>query len=41
MRRIAVVADKLEAGGRVIPCRSPVITIGDAGHQVALIGGTA
>lgn len=40
-RRIAVVADKLEPGGEVLPCSGPVITIGDAGHQAALIGGTA
>lgn len=41
MRRIAVVGDKLETGGEVLPYSGPVFTIGDAGHQVALIGGTA
>ncbi len=41
MRRIAVVGDKLETGGEILPYAGPVFTIGDAGHQVALIGGTA
>ncbi|WP_233874648.1 PAAR domain-containing protein [Paraburkholderia adhaesiva] len=41
MRRIAVVGDQLETGGQVLPYSGPVFTIGDAGHQVALIGGTA
>ncbi len=40
MRRIAVVGDKLETGGEILPYSGPVFTIG-AGHQVALIGGTA
>jgi hypothetical protein len=41
MRRIAVVGDKLETGGEILSYSGPVFTIGDAGHQVALIGGTA
>jgi hypothetical protein len=41
MRRIAVVGDKLETGGEILPYSGPVFTMGDAGHQVALIGGTA
>ncbi|WP_341316679.1 PAAR domain-containing protein [Paraburkholderia sp. IMGN_8] len=41
MRRIAVVGDKLETGGQILPYSGPVFTMGDAGHQVALIGGTA
>lgn len=41
MRRIAVVGDKLETGGEILPYSGPGFTIGDAGHQVALIGGTA
>lgn len=41
MRRIAVVGDKLEGGGRILPYSGLVFTIGDAGHQVALIGGIA
>jgi hypothetical protein len=41
MRRIAVVGDKLETGGQILPYGGPVFTVGDAGHQVALIGGTA
>lgn len=41
MRRIAVVGDSLERGGQVLPYAGPVFTIGDAGHQVALISGSA
>jgi hypothetical protein len=41
MRRIAVVGDKLERGGEIRPYSGPVFTVGDAGHQVALIGGYA
>lgn len=41
MRRIAVVGDSLERGGRILPYVGPVFTIGDAGRQVALIGGSA
>jgi hypothetical protein len=41
MRRIAVVGDKLETGGEILSYSGPVFTIGDAGHQVALSGGTA
>lgn len=41
MRRIAVVGDKLKGGGRILPYSGAVFTIGDAGHQVALIGGIA
>lgn len=40
-RRIAVVGDKLEHGGHILPYSGRVFTIGDAGHRVALIGGTA
>lgn len=41
LRRIAVVGDSLEHGGQILPYTGPVFTIGDAGHQVALIGGQA
>ncbi|WP_414706656.1 PAAR domain-containing protein [Ralstonia sp. UBA689] len=41
MRRIAVVGDSLERGGEIMPYAGPVFTMGDAGHQVALIGGQA
>lgn len=41
MRRIAVVGDRLEYGGEILPYAGPVFTVGDAGHQVALIGGQA
>ncbi|CAB3804686.1 hypothetical protein LMG28614_06057 [Paraburkholderia ultramafica] len=41
MRRIAVVGDSLERGGEILPYAGPVFTIGDAGRQVALIGGSA
>jgi hypothetical protein len=41
MRRIAVVGDSLERGGEILPYAGPVFTIGDAGRQVALIGGAA
>ncbi|MFM0243147.1 PAAR domain-containing protein [Paraburkholderia phytofirmans] len=41
MRRIAVVGDRLERGGEILPYAGPVFTMGDAGRQVALIGGTA
>jgi hypothetical protein len=41
MRRIAVVGDGLERGGQILPYAGPVFTMGDAGHQVALIGGAA
>lgn len=41
MRRIAVVGDKLETGGEVLPYSGQVFSIGNAGHRVALIGGTA
>jgi hypothetical protein len=41
MRRIAVVGDKLERGGEVLPYDGRGFTFGDAGHQVALIGGFA
>jgi hypothetical protein len=41
MRRIAVVGDKLKTGGEILSYSGPVFTIGDAGHPVALIGGTA
>jgi hypothetical protein len=41
MRRIAVVGDKLETGGEILSYTGPVFAIGDTGHQVALIGGTA
>jgi hypothetical protein len=41
MRRIAVVGDELETGGEILSYSGPVFTIGDAGRQVALIGGTA
>ncbi|CAB3971078.1 hypothetical protein BCO9919_04617 [Burkholderia cenocepacia] len=41
MRRIAVVGDELETGGHVIAYAGPRFTFGDAGHQVALIGGPA
>lgn len=41
MRRIAVVGDKLATGGEILPYSGPVFAMGDAGHQVALIGGTA
>lgn len=41
MRRIAVVGDKLETGGHILAYAGPPFTFGDAGHQVALIGGLA
>lgn len=41
MRRIAVVGDGLEHGGEILPYAGPVFTVGDAGRQVALIGGQA
>lgn len=41
MRRIAVVGDTLERGGQILPYAGPVFTMGDVGHQVALIGGAA
>ncbi|RKT99159.1 PAAR domain-containing protein [Burkholderia sp. Nafp2/4-1b] len=41
MRRIAVVGDKLETGGHILPYAGPIFTFGDAGRQVALIGGLA
>ncbi|HLX01190.1 MAG TPA: PAAR domain-containing protein, partial [Trinickia sp.] len=40
-RRIAVVGDKLEHGGEILPYSGRGFTIGDAAHQVALIGGSA
>ena len=39
-RRIAVVGDRLEHGGEILPYRGRVFHIG-AGHQAALIGGSA
>jgi len=39
-RRIAVVGDKLEHGGEILPYRGRVFTMG-AGYQAALIGGYA
>lgn len=41
MRRIAVVGDKLERGGEILPYNGPVFTWGDGGHQSARIGGEA
>lgn len=41
MRRIAVIGDALQRGGRLLPYSGPPCTFGDAGHQVALIGGQA
>lgn len=41
MRRIAVVGDELETGGHILAYAGPKFTFGDAGHQVALIGGLA
>ncbi|UEP30403.1 MULTISPECIES: PAAR domain-containing protein [unclassified Burkholderia] len=41
MRRIAVVGDELETGGHILAYAGPTFTFGDAGHQVALIGGLA
>ncbi|MBR8235028.1 PAAR domain-containing protein [Burkholderia sp. AU42008] len=41
MRRIAVVGDTLETGGHIFAYAGPPFTFGDAGHQVALIGGLA
>ena len=41
MRRIAVVGDRLEYGGEILPYAGPVFTVGNAGRQVALIGGQA
>jgi hypothetical protein len=41
MRRIAVVGDKLETGGEILPYSGPIFTMGNSGHQVALIGGIA
>lgn len=39
MRRIAVVGDKLECGGEILPYRGPEMTFD--GHQTAYIGGAA
>lgn len=41
LRRIAVVGDSLEHGGQILPYAGPVFTMGDAGRQIALIGGQA
>ncbi|RKP46817.1 PAAR domain-containing protein [Trinickia fusca] len=41
LRRIAVVGDSLEHGGQILPYVGPVVAMGNAGHQVALIGGQA
>jgi hypothetical protein len=41
MRRVAVVGDQLDTGGQIEPYAGSVCTWGDAGHQVALIGGEA
>ena len=41
MRRIAVVGDQLDTGGQIEHYEGPVFTLGDGGHQVALIGGSA
>ncbi|MGN5352180.1 PAAR domain-containing protein [Ralstonia sp. L16] len=41
MRRIAVVGDTLLNGGMVLSYAGPACTFGNAGHQVALIGGQA
>ncbi|MCA8490073.1 PAAR domain-containing protein [Burkholderia arboris] len=41
MRRIAVVGDALETGGRILAYAGPTFTFGNPGHQVALIGGLA
>lgn len=41
MRRIAVVGDQLQGGGTIQPYRGPSCTLGNADHQVALIGGQA
>ncbi|AXK61216.1 PAAR domain-containing protein [Burkholderia sp. IDO3] len=41
MRRIAVVGDELETGGHILAYAGPKFTFGDAGYQVALIGGLA
>lgn len=41
LRRIAVVGDQLDTGGQIESYSGPIFTIGDAGHQVALIGGAA
>ncbi|WP_036023741.1 PAAR domain-containing protein [Paraburkholderia dilworthii] len=41
MRRIAVVGDRLERGGEILPYAGPTFTIGDGDYQVALIGGAA
>lgn len=38
LRRIAVVGDRLEAGGEILRYEGPVFTLGDAGHQAALTG---
>lgn len=40
-RRIAVVGDKLEYGGEILPYSGRAFTMGNAGHQAALIGGAA
>jgi hypothetical protein len=40
-RRIAVVGDKLERGGEILPYDGRGFTFGDARRQVALIGGIA
>ena len=41
MRRIAVVGDKLERGGEILPYVGPVFTLGAGEHQSARIGGDA
>jgi hypothetical protein len=41
MLRIAVVGDRLERGGEILPYTGPALTIGEAVRQLALIGGTA
>jgi hypothetical protein len=41
LRRIACVGDKLERGGEILAYSGPVFALGNAGHQVALIGKTA
>ncbi len=41
MRRVAVVGDKLDAGGEILSYKGLVFTVGPANKQVALIGGEA
>lgn len=41
LRRIAVVGDSLEHGGQILPYVGPVFAMGEAGRQVALVGGQA